>query len=100
MAHAQTLADLSRVQAERLGDRPALIFEERVTSYSELDARASRCAQALLGLGLEPGARVAFLGHDSDVAFEFVLAAAKARAVVLGINWRLTAPEIEYILRE
>ena len=100
MAHAQTLADLSRAQAERLGDRPALIFEERVTSYAELDARASRTAQALLGLGLEPGARVAFLGHDSDVAFEFVLAAAKARAVVLGVNWRLTAPEVEYILRD
>lgn len=100
MAHAQTLADLARVQAADLGERAALIFEDRATSYAELDARSSRAAQALLALGLEPGARVAFLGHDSDLAFEFVLAAAKARAVVLGINWRLTAPEIEYILRD
>jgi acyl-CoA synthetase (AMP-forming)/AMP-acid ligase II len=100
MDRPQTLADLPRAQAELMGEKPALIFEERATSYAELDARSSQSAQALLGLGLEPGARVAFLAHDSDVAFEFALAAAKARAVVLGINWRLTAPEIEYILRD
>ena len=100
MSHAQNLADLARAQAADLGDRTALIFEDRATSYAELDARSSQAAQALLALGLEPGARVAFLGHDSDLAFEFVLAAAKARAVVLGINWRLTAPEIEFILQD
>ncbi len=94
------LADLSRVQAAVRPDRTALVFGDRRTSYADLDRAASRLAQAILRERLEPGARVAWLAKDSDRAFEFVLACAKARVVLVGINWRLSASEIAYVLED
>ncbi len=94
------LADLTRIQAAVRPDRCALVFGERRTTYAELDLRTNRLAQALLAEGLVPGARVAWIGKDSDRAFEFALACAKARVVLLGINWRLTASEIEFLLED
>ena len=94
------LADLPRFQAERRGARTALVFEGRRTTYADLDRRTNRIAQALLAEGLEPGARVAWLSKDSDLAYQVVLGAAKARAVVVGVNWRLTPPEVAYLLSD
>jgi acyl-CoA synthetase (AMP-forming)/AMP-acid ligase II len=96
----ENLADLSRVQAAVRPDRPALVFGERRTSYAELDSAVNRLAQALLREGLEPGARVAWLGKDSDRAYAFALACAKARVVLVGINWRLGTSEIAYLLED
>jgi acyl-CoA synthetase (AMP-forming)/AMP-acid ligase II len=93
----QTLADMSRFHARARGDRPALVFGERTTTFAELDRAASRVANALLALGLEPGARCATLTRDSDHVYELQLGIAKARGVIQGINWRLAPPEIEYI---
>ncbi len=72
----------------------------RRTTYAELDVDTNRWAQALLCEGLEPGARVAWLAKDSDRSFEFVLACAKARVVLLGINWRLAPSEIAFLLED
>ncbi len=94
------LADLSRVQAAVRPDRTALVFGERRTSYAELDRATNRLAQALLAEGLEPGARVAWMAKDSDRTFEFALACAKARVVLVGINWRLSASEIAFLLED
>ncbi len=55
------LADLVRTQARRHADAAALTFEGRTRTFAELDARASRIANALLSEGLQPGARIAWL---------------------------------------
>src|SRR5262245_62459139 len=93
----QTLAEMSRFHARERGDRTALIFGERRTSFAELDRAASRVANALKGLGLKPGTRCATLTRDSDHVYELQLGVAKARCVIQGINWRLAPPEIAYI---
>ena len=90
----ETLADMSRFHARARGDRTALVFDERRTSFAELDRAASRVANALLALGLKPGARCATLTRDSDHVYELQLGIAKARGVIQGINWRLAPPEI------
>jgi acyl-CoA synthetase (AMP-forming)/AMP-acid ligase II len=94
------LADLTRVQARVRPDRCALVQGERRTSYAELDAWTNRLAQALLAEGLEPGARVAWMAKDSALTFAFALACAKARVVLLGVNWRLSASEVAYVLED
>ncbi len=64
----------------------------------ELDERASRIAQGMIALKQNKGARVGYLGKNCDRYFEVLLGAFKARTVVVGVNWRLAAPEIAYVL--
>jgi acyl-CoA synthetase (AMP-forming)/AMP-acid ligase II len=96
----KSVADISRVHAADRPNAVALDFEDRVTTYRELDARASRVAQGLLELGQKPGARVGYLGKNVDRYFEVLLGAFKARAVIVGVNWRLAPPEIAYVLND
>ncbi len=93
-----TLAELTRRHAAAHGDLPALLDGDAVVSFAALDAAACRVANALVAAGCAPGARVAYLAKDSVAAFEVLFGCAKAGAVLMGVNWRLKAPEIRYIL--
>jgi long-chain acyl-CoA synthetase len=99
-AEVTTLGDLSRFNAAVRPAAAALIFEERVTSYRELDLLANRIANGLLAEGIRPGAHVGFLGLNSDNFFQLVFGCAKANAVIVGINWRLAAAEVANILTD
>jgi acyl-CoA synthetase (AMP-forming)/AMP-acid ligase II len=94
------VADISRYQARINGSNTALIFEGRETTYDELDQRASRIANGLLSGHCSPGARIGYLGKNSDVYFELLSGAFKANVAIAGINWRLAAPEIDYVLND
>jgi fatty-acyl-CoA synthase len=96
----KSVADISRVHAAERPDAVALDFRDRITTYRELDERASRVAQGLIGLGQTPGARIGYLGKNTDRFFEVLLGTFKARAVTVGVNWRLAAPEIAYVLND
>ena len=100
MTRATSVADLSRVQAGARAAADAVICQGRALSYGALDGHASRIANGLLGLSREPGARVAWLGRNSALFFELLLGAAKARWALVPLNWRLAAPEIEFVLRD
>jgi len=96
----QSVADISRIHAKDRPDAVALDFRDRTTTYGELDHRTNRVAQGLIGLGQKPGARIGYLGKNCDRYFEVLLGAFKARAVVVGVNWRLAPPEIAYVLND
>lgn len=95
-----TLGDISRVYARIHPQRRALAFEGRVTTFAELDARASQVAQALIASGLESGDRIAYLGKNSDLYFELLLGAAKTGGVMTPVNWRLSPREAQYIIED
>lgn len=95
-----TLGDLSRFNAAVRPESAALIFEERITTYRELDLLANRIANGLLAEGIRPGAHIGFLGLNSDNFFQLVFGCAKANAVIVGINWRLAAAEVASILTD
>ncbi|NOT86205.1 MAG: fatty acid--CoA ligase [Methylococcaceae bacterium] len=94
----QTLAELSSVQAQNRGNAIAFVFEGRTLTFDELNKHANQVAQGLLAEGIKPQARVAMLGKDSELSYEVLFGCAKAKAVLIGINWRLAAQEIVYIL--
>jgi acyl-CoA synthetase (AMP-forming)/AMP-acid ligase II len=81
-------------------DKPAIICEDREISYLRLHRESNRAARALLADGVRPGDRVAYLGHESELFYGLALACAKAGAVFVPVNWRLTEPEIDHILRD
>ena len=91
-------ADVARVQALERPHEVALWFEGRETTYAELDARSSQCANALIAAGVKPGDRVGVLAKGNDDFFVLWLGALKARACLAPVNWRLAAPEIAFIL--
>ena len=96
--HDLSLNRLLLAQVEKRPTKTALQFGDESLSYAELDRRASQVARGLLEQGIEPGDRVAYLGKNSIAYFEFLLGAAKARAITVPISWRLALPEINYVL--
>ena len=96
----KSVADIPRIHAKERPDAVALDFNDRTTSYAELDTRSNRVAQGLIAAGARPGARVGYLGKNTDRYFEVLLGAFKARAVIVGVNWRLAPPEIAYVLND
>jgi len=82
--------------------REAFIEFERGRSFSfaDLDARANRVANALLERGIQPGDRVATLLKNSIEFVETYFACARIGAVMVPLNWRLVAAEIDYILAD
>ena len=94
------VTDFVRVQARERPDAAAFWFEGRVTSFAELHARSSQCAQALLAVAARPGERVATLCKNTDAFPVLWSGAMKARACAVPVNTRLAPPEIAAIVRD
>ena len=58
-AEGESLADYLDVGLSLAPDKPVVVFEGRALTYRELDDAASRIANGLIALGIEPGDRVA-----------------------------------------
>ncbi len=99
-ASARTLGEMSEIQARVRGSATALEFEGRATSFAEFDRHARQVANGLLAAGLKKGARISYLGKNSDHYFEVLIGAAKAGLVMAPVNWRLAPPEIVYIIND
>jgi acyl-CoA synthetase (AMP-forming)/AMP-acid ligase II len=69
-------------------------------SFIELNARANQNCAALQGLGLGKGDRVALLAYNSHEFVESFFGPAKAGIVIMPLNWRLTADELCFILKD
>ena len=100
MIDIHSVADVTRQWAVKAPDAVALWFEGRQTSYAELDAASSRCANALIAAGVQPGDRVGVLAKGNDDFFVLWFGCLKARACLTPVNWRLAPPEIGFILRD
>ena len=96
----KTLGDIPRLHAQTRPNDVALVFEDRITTYADWDERVNRVANGLLAEGITPQTRIAFMDKNSDYYFDLLLGAAKANAVMVGINWRLAPPEVAYIVND
>ena len=90
----QMLSVHARLQPDRIGARDL----ERSMTFAQWNARANRLANALLGLGLAKGDRVAVLAYNAVEWVEIYMAAAKAGLVAVPLNFRLVGKEIRYIV--
>ena len=92
-----TVADMveaqSRLQPHRIGARDS----RRALTFAQWDERARRLANALAGLGLAKGDRVALLAHNRVEWMELYVGLARAGLVAVPVNFRLAGPEIAYI---
>lgn len=101
LKHAiKTVGDIISEQAGRQPSATALSFQGRETSFSELDHLSNQVANKLLSLGLPAESRVAVMARNSDDFFPILFGVAKAGMVLVTINFRLTVPEMSYILKD
>jgi fatty-acyl-CoA synthase len=92
------LANWLRERADRTPERRALYFEGRDWTYRELQREVESCAGRLAACGIGKGDRVAFLGHNQPMFLFALFAAARLGAIFVPLNFRLTGPELGYIL--
>lgn len=86
--------------AARAPDRIAFAIDDRRTSFAAFQAKAERVAAALHDAGIGAGARIAWIGRNSDLYFELLYGALRLGAVVVPVNWRLAAPEMLFIVQD
>ncbi|SNR54409.1 malonyl-CoA synthase [Paracoccus sediminis] len=94
-------ANLFHILETGIADPHATAIEtaggERI-SYADLIARTGRMANALAGMGVKPGDRVAAQVEKSVQAIILYLAAVRAGAVFLPLNTGYTSSEIDYFI--
>ena len=91
------LADVLEVMADAVPDRAAVTTIDHAYTYAEIDERATRLANHLIGLGIQPGEHVAI---HSDNRIEWVDAfygCLKARAVPININYKYLKGELAHL---
>lgn len=94
------LGEAVAVHAALAPDKVAARDLARAMSFRLWNERACRLANALLGLGLRKGDRVAVLAYNCLEWLEIYAAVAKAGLVVVPVNFRLVGPEIRYIVSD
>ena len=99
-ARRDTVGDAVRRAARVHRAREALVFADRVWSFSDLDAAADRVAAHLLSLGLVAGDRVAAFGRNSDAYLLLWLGCLRGGFVHVPINYALTGAELAYIVEQ
>ncbi|MFA5903455.1 MAG: long-chain fatty acid--CoA ligase, partial [Desulfobacula sp.] len=84
--------------AELTPDKPAIVFEGRSISYTELCRRADRTACWLQSIGIEKGDRVAVMMNNCPEFFDLFLACSRLGAIFVPINFRITPVELDYFI--
>ena len=93
-----TLGDLLRRTAARTPARPAVRHGDVSWTYAELDTVCNRLAHGLAARGLGRGDRLALLSRNSHAFVAIRFAVARLGAVLVPVNFMLTAEEVAYVL--
>lgn len=94
------LVDITAKRAALTPGRVAFVdaLSGRTLTYAQLDSRAARLASALAALGVSTEDRVAILCRNRIEFFEALFACAKLGAILVPLNWRMPAAELESLL--
>ena len=92
-----SIGDSLALTAGKYPDKIALVdYGGSRFTYRELNERVNRLANALIGLGVRKGDRVAYLFFNCSQFVETHYAVAKAGAVGVPLNFRLVGRELAY----
>src|SRR5581483_4238833 len=87
-------------RARMTPDRTAVVSGDGSLTYARLHERVLRLANGLRGLGVAAGDRVAYLGPNQPSFLETLFACGALGAVFVPLNFRLSGPELEFIVRD
>ncbi len=95
-----SFGDIPREHRRSFPDRTAVVDGDRRLTWPELDDRMNRAAHALAAAGVGEGDRVLWLAQTSFRALELLGACAKLGAMLCPVNWRQSAEELAFVLRD
>lgn len=93
------LAQMVNLNARKYPDRVCVRYNGSGLTFGELKDRAERAAGLLQGLGIMKGDKVAIMSQNTPDFVTAFFGIIKAGGVVVPINHKLMAPEVEYILQ-
>jgi crotonobetaine/carnitine-CoA ligase len=93
-----TLAGLIEAQAEQLGNKPFLYFEDRRISFEDLNRQVNRAANGLARLGVKSGVGVAIMMPNSPEWLFVYFASQKLGAYAVPVNVALKGEGLRHIL--
>ncbi len=92
--------DSFRLSVKKFPDKDCIVFEDKRFTYSEAKERIDRLAQGLRNLGIRQGDRIGILQVNCHQFVETIYASTQIGAIIVPINFRLKAEEIEYIVSQ
>src|SRR5262245_33513964 len=93
-----TPIDFARRARAQYSDREAVVDRDLRLTYDQLFDRCDRWSAALQALGVKPGDRVAYIAPNTHAQLESFYAVPQIGAVLVPINYRLTADDFSYII--
>lgn len=96
-ARPLNLADVFEAIADAVPDRAAIITMDGTYTYADIDRRATRLANHLLSLGVQPGDHVAVHSKNRIEWVEAFYGCFKARVVPININYKYLREELQYL---
>jgi acyl-CoA synthetase (AMP-forming)/AMP-acid ligase II len=90
--------DIVAMNAYLYPDRVGARDLGRALTFRDWNDRSCKLANALVGLGIEKGDRIAVLAYNCLEWMEIYAAVAKAGLVMVPINFRLVGSEVQYIV--
>jgi acyl-CoA synthetase (AMP-forming)/AMP-acid ligase II len=92
-----TLFDIVERNARFYPERLAFAFGDQKVTHAAYLARVEQLAAGLAHAGIRPGDRIVILSQNNLEFIDLYGAAARLGAILVPINWRLSAEEIAYI---
>jgi acyl-CoA synthetase (AMP-forming)/AMP-acid ligase II len=92
--------DVYRRNAQLFPNLTAFVFEGDRVTHRDYLARVERLAAGLAREGVGPGDRAAILSHNSLEMVDLIGAVATLGAILLPVNFRLSAEEISFVLAD
>jgi fatty-acyl-CoA synthase len=81
-------------------EQEGLVCEGIRRTFSQLNDRANRLANAMTAMGVGRGDRVAVLAFNEAEYFDLLFGLGKIGAIMVPINYRLAGPEVQYIISD
>lgn len=94
-----TIPDLLAARVGELGTHAAMVHDEAVLTYAELDARSRSLAGRLVAAGVNRGTRVGLQAPNGIDWFVAAIAVLRVGAVLVPLSTLLRPPELEAQLR-
>ena len=92
-----TPLEFARRTRKLYGDREGVVDGELRLTYEEFFARCDRWSSALQAMGVKKGDRIAYIAPNTHEQLESFYAVPQIGAVLVPINYRLTAEDFVYI---
>ena len=91
------LFDIVQRNARLYPERTAFIFDDERVTHAAYLRRVERLTAGLARAGIEPGDRILVLAQNNLEFVDLYGAAARLGAILVPVNWRLSAEEVAYV---